>query len=456
MNHTFKTSLDLKQFSKQLNKFIMRQPMKLLFLVALVFSTTALFAQQNSISHMRPYDQSGLNYFEDLKSNEFDFKGVKVRIGGNFAQQFQGLSHSNTDTSLAGVNALYDLKPGFNLATANLNIDVQLADGVRLNLITYLSSKHHPESWVKGGYIQFDKLPFASSLDELMENFTVRVGHMEVNYGDAHFRRTDNGNAIYNPFVGNYIVDAFNTEIGGEIQYKNESGLLGVLSITGSELNGNVTSARTSDNDDKATRAPSIIGKLGYDKALNDNTRIRLTGSMYYTASSAVNHIFDGDRGGSRYNLVLSPVGVGAGDRGIFTSGRYSPGFLDKVTSYMVNGFVKTSGFEFFGTYETANGRNWFEADTRNMNQIAADALYRFGKDENFYLGARYNLVNAEDVSGADITINRVNGVFGWFVTKNVLFKIEYVNQNYEGFPGTSILRDGNFNGAMIEAVVGF
>ena len=40
---------------------------------------------------------------------------------------------------------------------------------------------------------------------------------MEINYGDAHFRRSDNGNAIYNPFVGNYIMDAFTTEIGGEV-----------------------------------------------------------------------------------------------------------------------------------------------------------------------------------------------------------------------------------------------
>jgi hypothetical protein len=40
----------------------------------------------------------------------------------------------------------------------------------------------------------------------LFEIVTVKVGHMEINYGDAHFRRSDNGNALYNPFVGNYIM----------------------------------------------------------------------------------------------------------------------------------------------------------------------------------------------------------------------------------------------------------
>jgi hypothetical protein len=62
-----------------------------------------------------------------------------------------------------------------------------LAQGVRLNLITYLSSRHHPEAWVKGGYIQFDQLPFIESefFDNLMEKVTIRIGHMEVNYGDG-------------------------------------------------------------------------------------------------------------------------------------------------------------------------------------------------------------------------------------------------------------------------------
>ena len=48
-------------------------------------------------------------------------------------------------------------------AQANLFTDVQLADGIRMNVTTYLSTRHHNEAWVKGGYIQFDKLPFVKS-----------------------------------------------------------------------------------------------------------------------------------------------------------------------------------------------------------------------------------------------------------------------------------------------------
>lgn len=426
------------------------------FITALTFFLLLGFInlQAQKIGHWRPYDKDGVIYFEDQKSDKVEFDGVKVRVGGSFTQQFQSLDHSNS--GLDGLD-LYNLAPGFNLATANLNLDVALAQGVRLNLVTYLSSRHHPEAWVKGGFIQFDELPFIESnfLDELMEKVTIRIGHMEVNYGDAHFRRTDNGNAMYNPFVGNYIVDAFNTEIGGEVYYQN-NGLIAMLGLTGGEINGNVAPARTSDVDDSDAKAPSVIGKLGFDKQLDDNVRLRLTGSVYTTSSSSANHIFDGDRGGSRYYLVMVPPGVRAGDRGVFPSGRYNPGFSDAVTTFMFNAFLKASGLEIFGTYEAANGRNQNEVDKRNMNQFAADILYRIGANENFYIGGRYNTVTADDPSGTEIGINRLQLGGGWFVTPNILFKLEYVNQDYKDFPTSSLLNEGNFNGFMVEATVGF
>ncbi len=51
------------------------------------------------------------------------------------------------------------MSTGFNLAAANLNFDVQLDDGIRVFLENYMASRHHNEFWVKGGYIQIDKLP---------------------------------------------------------------------------------------------------------------------------------------------------------------------------------------------------------------------------------------------------------------------------------------------------------
>ena len=61
---------------------------------------------------------------------------------------------------------------------------------------------------MKDGYIQIDASPIkVPALETVMKYTTLKVGHFEVNYGDAHFRRSDNGNGLYNPFVGNLLMD---------------------------------------------------------------------------------------------------------------------------------------------------------------------------------------------------------------------------------------------------------
>ncbi|WP_317048306.1 hypothetical protein [Chryseobacterium taichungense] len=41
-------------------------------------------------------------------------------------------------------------------------------------------------------------------------------------------------------------------------------------------------------------------------------------------------------------------------------------------------------------------------------------------------------------------------------MTKNILAKAEYVNQKYDGYPTSSILYDGKFNGFVLEAAISF
>ena len=204
---------------------------------------TGLFAQQPELQNFRLPGSEGLNVFEAPK-DDVPFDGVKVRVGGDFAIQMQGLSQSNafantTDTLLIPLQAP-KLGTNVNLPTANLNLDVQFADGVRMHLRTYLSSRHHTEAWVKGGYVQIDNLDFIKEgfLGGFMEMARLRFGMDDINYGDAHFRRSDNARAIYNPFVGNYIMDAFTTEPFAELTIM-KSGIIGVLGMTNGRLNQN-------------------------------------------------------------------------------------------------------------------------------------------------------------------------------------------------------------------------
>src|SRR5690606_33560412 len=240
----------------------MKSILKHVIAIAIVLAGLNIQAQNRDLDNYRLPDQRGINVFEAPKDTISTFDGVKVRIGGASTIQYQAIDHQNSGA--VGLE-LKEIGYNFNLATANLDLDVALAPGVRMNLRTYLSSRHHPEPYVMGGYFQIDGLDFISEGfgENIMKYVTIKIGHMENNYGDAHFRRTDNAQAIYNPFVGNLIMDSFTTEVGAEL-YVQKDGFLGMVGFTNGKLNQAVNKTNGT------TGGASFLAKLGYDKQLND------------------------------------------------------------------------------------------------------------------------------------------------------------------------------------------
>jgi len=421
----------------------MKSILKYAIILVIVLTGFSFYGQNRDLDNYRLPDKRGVHVFEDQKDTISTFDDIQVRIGGASTLQYQAIDHENS-----GAIALKEIGYNFNLATANLDLDVVLYDGVRMHLRTYLSSRHHPEPYVKGGYFQIDKLDFISEgfLEDFMKYATIKVGHMENNYGDAHFRRTDNAQAIYNPFVGNLIMDAFTTEVGAELYYRR-NGFIVMVGLANGKLNQSINETAGT------TGGASFLAKLGYDKQLTDDLRFRLTGSLYNTGYVPNSYLYNADRAGSRYYGVMIPATATADD---FRSGRYNPNLKNELTAIMINPFVKYKGLEFFGTIETAKGKGSTEVSDRTANQFASELIYRFGKNENFFIGGRYNVVDSEEVSGDDIKIKRTQLGAGWFMTKNILMKLEYVDQTYDGYSVASPLNEGKFSGLMAEAVISF
>lgn len=396
------------------------------------------------IQHIRPLDRFGINTFEDPKQDTTRFTEQRVSIGGAFAQEFQGLSHSSTAApnlvNGVNVNTLQAIGPGFNTAMANLFINVQLAPGIRIALTSYLSSRNHEDTWVKDGYIMIDASPYdVPLLNSIMEKVTLKVGHFEINYGDAHFRRTDGGNSLFNPFVGNLILDAFTTEIGAEAYYRTGP-WMAMVGVTNGEIRGHTEPA--------STRAPAVLAKLGYDSQLSEDLRVRLTGSLYSTSRSIKNTLHSGDRAGSHYFGVMDNTTNN-------WSGYIWTEMTSNVTAVVINPFVRFHDLEFFGNIETITGGASTEPD-RTWRQNSADVVYRLFSDQAF-VAARYNQARGQFAGIAnDVGATRTAFGAGLFITRNILAKLEYVNQTYDDFPSTDHRNGGVFKGLMLQGAVTF
>jgi hypothetical protein len=406
--------------------------------------------QAIEIQRLRPVDARGLNVYEAPKNDGVPYTGFKLAWGAAFTQQFQGLGHYNTATPnvVAGVNKnqLMTIGHGFNNAVANLYLNAQLAKGIRVAMASYLSARHHQETWVKDGYLLIDDSPIDNkALENIMKYVTIRAGHFEINYGDEHFRRTDNGNAMFNPFVGNLLMDAFTTEIGGEV-YLRKGPFMAMGGAFGGETRGQVTAPEK--------RSPAYLGKVGFDKEWNKNVRLRLTSSVFSQTRSANQSLFSGDRGGSRYYQVM--VNTAGTEKDSAWTGNVQPGIKSAQHAWVVNPFLKLGGLELRGNIEETRGRNIGETSSRQWNQNAGEALYRFDSNK-LYVGTRYNTTTGT-LPGmtSEVTVDRAQFGAGWFVTPTVLLKSEWMQQNYKDFPLADIRNGGKIKGFMVEGVVAF
>jgi len=400
----------------------------------------------------------GLNAFEGKKF-EGPFDGVKISLGGAFTLGFQALDHSNTaaakidPATKANLNQLGEIRPGINLPAANLNLNVQLAPGINMVLESYMSSRHHNEFWVKGGYATIDRSPIdLPLLNALFRYTTVRAGMYEPFYGDAIYRRSDNGNTLRNPFAENLVLDAFTTEPGMDATVRAGNAFV-MLGATTGENKGNVkkTYATVNNTRTEVSATPAVLAKVGYDRQVSELLRVRLSGSVYNATSSPRTTLYGGDRAGSNYWNVVDNAAAAS-----FTNGRLTVNFANELTAWQINPFVQLGGLELFGVVERASGKAASEAERRELSQYAGDVVYRLAGNR-LYVAGRYNTVQG-DPTAADrgVTVERKVVSGGWFISPNMLTKVEYVTQSFEGFAAMDIRNGARFDGFVVQGSIAF
>lgn len=458
---------------------------KIYFLAVALTSMAAANAQvsfgnmQNQISRSK----DGINVF-DVQKDDKEFKGMSVDLGGAFNMDFQAINSFNDQpatfvapSKITGYR-LMNTENNFVLPAADMTIGAQLFDGVRVNLDIYLASRHHNDTYARGGYLQIDKLDFIKKdfLANFMKYATIKIGQMENNFGDAHFRSSDNGSTLRNSFVGNNIMNAFSTEMGIEVYYKR-NGWVSMLGATNGNLNqGTQEVVFTTGPNTNTVVSPSILAKFGYDKQIDKDLRVRLTGSYYHNANLGNSNIYSSSRSGFGFWGVLNNnayknngVDVAASYNSTSTpEATFNPNFKNWATSIMINPFVKYKGLELFGTVELASGGDKAGVDAkRTADQYSGELIYRFGKTEQFYIGGKYNTVSGK-LSNADakkVTVDRLESSIGWFMTKNIVAKLDYVNQNYKDYTqfvgnvptgNANNFYGGQFKGLVFEAAISF
>jgi hypothetical protein len=355
-------------------------------------------------------------------------QGLDLYMGLQTAGRFQWLEQ---EEAFVNNNELEDLDPGFQTAWGDLAFMADIGKGDMLVFFDlYISSRPHPSTtYGNEGYMLINKLPDNFAPSEWLNNtlfkwVSVKVGHFEIDYGDFHYRRSDNAWVQRNPLIGNTIIDPDVEEIGMEIYSKPQplNWLVGISSGT------------TTENLNEGRGIASVHGKLWSD--ITDD--LRLSASGYYVdhsdnpasgPGSTKGSLFSGRRSGGPYGAVLN---------GGNAPGEVLPGKDQRVTSVQADVTYTPGKWEFYGNV------GWMEDADPNGSAVGepseswtygtAEVVYYF--HPRIYAAGRYSFAMANQIAGSssDGNVQRFQLGGGYWVTRHVLAKIEGVYQTYNEF----------------------
>lgn len=372
----------------------------------------------------------------------------------------QTLDHENVFNT-TGVE-LAKVEPGFQNAFGDLGFIGKFGKKQEIEVVfdLYLSSRNHPSTtYGNEGYMILHGVPenleSLTFLEPILEKVDIKAGHFLVDFGDNAEHRSNNAIVQKNPLIGNFVVDPNIVSIGMQVNSKPGKGYGWVVGVNNGTTTEDWNVGRGFAANAKVFVYPvkSLRASLSYMAADNSSNPTKAAGG------SAL-QMFTGNRSGERYAGVM---GGGQAPGNVF------PQAGEKFSAAQLDLTYDTDRFplEFYGHYGRTQDKdiNGSAAGTpeETWNYYAGDVVYRI--TPTLYAAARYSGATTDMLSGreTDGKVSRIQIGGGFWLTRNMLMKLEYVTQKYSGFRNGDVVnngiqawRDPEFDGLVAEVSFAF
>ena len=388
-----------------------------------------------------------------------DTETTKLFITLNTVGTAQALDHKNA-FNLKG-EPLAKVSPGFQNAFGDLGFIAKFGKNQEIEVVfdMYLSSRNHPsQTYGNEGYIIMrgvpENLQSLKFLEPILKRVDIKAGHMLVDFGDASEHRTNNAIAQKNPLVGNFVIDPNIVSIGMQASSKHNGRYGWLVGVS----NGTTT------EDWNVGRGFAYNGKLIFYPVKSLRTSVSYIGTDQSDNPTKAQggssmQMFTGNRSGERYAGVLgggqAPGNVfpQAGEK--FSAAQFDVTFDNGSPVELYGHYGLTQDQDINGTAPGTPEEKW--------TYFAGHVVYKF--TPALYAAARYSNASTSMLAGnaSDGKVDRYQVGGGLWLTRNLLVKLEYVNQKYDGFATGQVVNNGiqawkspSFSGVISEVSFSF
>jgi hypothetical protein len=401
----------------------------------------------------------GLARASQAQLKVLDTDSNKLFITLNTVGTAQALDHKNVFNAKG--EALAKIEPGFQNAFGDLGFIGKFGKNQEIEIVfdLYLSSRNHPSTtYGNEGYIILrgvpENLQSLKFLEPILKKVDIKAGHMLVDFGDAAQHRSNNAIVQKNPLIGNFVIDPNIVSIGMQASSKPGSKFGWLVGVS----NGTTT------EDWSVGRGIAYNGKLIFMPLEGLRTSVSYIGTDQSdnptkAGGGSQMQMFTGNRSGERYAGVL---GGGQAPGNVFPQAGEKFSATQFDVTWETNLPVKFYGHYGITQDQDING-SAAGAPEETWNYYAADVKYEI--TPALYAAARYSAATTSMLNGtaSNGQVDRIQIGGGFWLTKNLLMKMEYVQQKYSGFAAGEIVnngiqawRDPEFSGVVSEVSFSF